>query len=69
MKWLQENGDVLLAILTSLLSLGHLEHFFSQEWIVLASAIATAVVAFLTREHTPQHQAQPPKPQQPTPTK
>lgn len=54
MKWFQQYGDTLLAVITAVLSVGHMEHWFSAEWIVLVSAVATAAVAFFTSREQPQ---------------
>jgi hypothetical protein len=43
-----------LSILTVLLAGGHLAHLFNAEWLVLVSAIVTAIVSFL--------QGKPPEP-------
>ena len=59
MNWLRRYADEILAGLTAFLAAGHLAHVFSQEWLVLLSALLTFIATF-----TPQ---EPPKEQLPTP--
>ena len=46
MALLSRYGAMLLATLTALSEVAHIEHLFSQEWVVLLLAVLTAVVAF-----------------------
>ena len=57
--WLTNRADSILAAITTLLAAGHLGHLFSQEWVVLLSAIFTFAASFLPR--TPEAPAAPAK--------
>lgn len=70
MSWLQKHADEILAAITSILAAGHLAHLFSQEWLVLLSALVTLAATFIPQAPVvtlPAPQQQPPQPVQPPP--
>ena len=45
--------DKVLTILAAVLAGGHLLHWFSQEWIVLAATIVAAISTFIGSRQSP----------------
>ena len=66
MNWFLRYADEIFAALTAILSAGHLAHLFSQEWIVLLSAVVTLAATFIpTGPKEPSLPAPQQQPQQP----
>jgi hypothetical protein len=47
MNELRKYAVTILAVLTALADVGHMAHWFSQEWIVLVLAILTVIATFV----------------------